>query len=158
MLLGWTQGNKPGNQMMYGIEPDECIYCGETPEFIMPTQSIDWPSEIPVKGIDGQEYKICPSCNDDMMEVTGERLGQWGWKISCLECGWEIKQAELLDIQQYRGFDGTAEEGPERGHRPDGNRVGRHGDEGTVCGSPRREGSWKNVALCRPGVEQGRPG
>ena len=92
------------NQMMYGIEPDECIYCGETPEFIMPAQSIDWSREIPVNGIDGQEYKTCPNCNDDMLEITGERLNQWGWNISCLECGWEIKQAELLDIQQYRSL------------------------------------------------------
>ena len=89
------------HQLMHGIEPRECIYCGETPEFTEPRKSINWPGEIPVKGIDGQEYKICPSCNKDMLEVTGEKLGDWGWEISCLECGWEIKQAELLDVRQY---------------------------------------------------------
>ena len=36
-----------------------------------------------------------------MLEVIGEKLGHWGWNISCLDCGWEIKQAELLDIKQY---------------------------------------------------------
>ena len=86
---------------LYGIEPHECLYCGEIPQFTDPRRSINWPDEIPLKGIDGQEYKTCPSCNGDMLEVTGERLGQWGWNISCQECGWEIKQAELLDIRQY---------------------------------------------------------
>ena len=86
---------------MYGIEPHECLYCGETPEFTPTSRSINWPCEVPVKGIDGQEYTICPSCNSDALEVRGEKLGQWGWKISCLDCGWEIKQAELLDIRQY---------------------------------------------------------
>ena len=87
--------------VLYGIEPHECLYCGETPEFIEPRKSINWPDEIPFKGVDGQECRICPSCSQDMLEVTGEKLGEWGWKISCLECGWEIKQAELLDVRQY---------------------------------------------------------
>ena len=87
--------------VMYGIKPHECLYCGEAPEFTDPRRSINWPGEAPVKGIDGQEYTICPSCNSDELEVIGERLGQWGWRISCLDCGWEIKQAELLDIRQY---------------------------------------------------------
>ena len=87
--------------VMYGIEPHECIYCGETPEFTEPRRSINWPDEDPVKGVDGEEYTTCPSCNRDTLEVIGEKLNQWGWEISCLECGWEIKQAELLDVRQY---------------------------------------------------------
>ena len=90
--------------VMYGIEPHECLYCGETPEFTDPRRSINWPDETPVKGVDGEEYTTCPSCNSDTLEAIGEKLNQWGWKISCLECGWEIKQAELLDIQQYRSL------------------------------------------------------
>ena len=86
---------------MYGIEPHECLYCGETPNFTAPAKSIDWPSEIPVKGIDGQDYRTCPICDSDMLEVQGKKLEEWGWSISCPECGWEIKQAELLDIRQY---------------------------------------------------------
>ena len=87
--------------ILYGIEPHECIYCGETPEFTHQFKSIDWPSEIPIKGTDGQEYKTCPNCTGDMLELQGERLEPWGWQISCMDCGWEIKQAELLDIRQY---------------------------------------------------------
>ena len=88
-------------QIMLGVEPAECIYCGDTPEFILPSKSIGWPDEIPVKGIDGQEYKTCPNCNSEYLEIEGEKLGQWGWKITCMDCHWEIKQAELLDIRQY---------------------------------------------------------
>ena len=87
--------------IMYGIEPYECVYCGETPEFTHQFKSINWPSAIPIKGVDGQGYNACPNCASDMLDLQGEKLGQWGWKISCMDCGWEIKQAELLDIQQY---------------------------------------------------------
>ena len=87
--------------VMHGIEPHECQYCGEIPEFTHPAKSIDWPGEIPVKGIDGQEYRTCPNCNSDLLELQGEGLGGWGWKIACLDCKWEIKQAELLDVEQY---------------------------------------------------------
>ena len=39
-----------------------------------------------------------------MLEIQGEGLDRWGWKIICLECEWEIKQAELLDVEQYCGL------------------------------------------------------
>ena len=87
--------------VVYGIEPHECLYCGETPNFTFPSKSIDWPGEIPVKGIDGQEYRTCPNCNSDLLELQGEELSGWGWRIVCLDCAWEIKQAELLDAEQY---------------------------------------------------------
>ena len=87
--------------MLHGIEPSECPYCGETPSFVFPSKSIDWPSEIPVKGIDGEEYKKCPSCGSEQIELQGMELNKWGWKISCMDCNWELKQAELLDVKQY---------------------------------------------------------
>ena len=86
---------------MYGTKPHECLYCGETPNFTAPAKSANWPGEAPVKGIDGQEYTTCPNCGSDMLEVQGGELDQWGWKIACMECEWEIKQAELLDVKQY---------------------------------------------------------
>ena len=86
---------------MYGTKPHECLYCGETPNFTAPAKSANWPGEAPVKGIDGQEYMACPNCGSDMLEVQGEELDQWGWKIACMECEWEIKQAEPLDVKQY---------------------------------------------------------
>ena len=87
--------------MLHGIELHECIYCGEIPNTMGASRSIDWPGEIPVKGIDGMEYKTCPNCGSDLLELQGEKLHEWGWKIACLECAWEIKQAELLDVKQY---------------------------------------------------------
>ena len=86
---------------MYGTKPHECLYCGETPEFTHPSKSINWPGEAPVKGIDGEEYTTCPNCDGDMLELQGEELDKWGWKIACPDCEWEIKQAELLDVKQY---------------------------------------------------------
>ena len=86
---------------MHGAKPHECLYCGETPKFAYPSKSIGWPSEATVKGTDGQEYTTCPNCGSDMLEIQGEELDRWGWKIICLECEWEIKQAELLDVEQY---------------------------------------------------------
>ena len=85
----------------YGTEPNECIYCGETPQFTNPSKSLDWPDVIPVKGIDGNRYTTCPNCDSDTLELRGENLNQWGWNIVCTDCEWEIKQAELLDIKQY---------------------------------------------------------
>ena len=87
--------------MLYGTELHECIYCGEIPNSMGVAKSIGWPGEAPVKGIDGQEYTNCPDCGGDLLELQGEELGEWGWKIACPECDWEIKQAELLDIKQY---------------------------------------------------------
>ena len=87
--------------LMHGIEPRACVYCGEIPQFENPMKSLNWSDVIPVKGIDGQQYQTCPNCDSDMLELRGESLNQWGWKITCLDCLWEIKQAELLDIKQY---------------------------------------------------------
>ena len=86
---------------MHGIEPHECLYCGETPEFTHPSRSINWPGDSSVKGIDGQEYQTCPNRGSDLLELQGEELDQWGWKVVCIDCDWEIKQAELLDVKQY---------------------------------------------------------
>ena len=44
--------------------------------------------------MDGQEYKICPECGEDALQLEGS-------SIACLNCGWEKKQAEPLDIAQY---------------------------------------------------------
>ena len=89
------------DHFMYGTKPHECLYCRETPKFAYPSKSIGWPGEATVKGTDGQEYTTCPNCGSDMLEIQGEELDRWGWKIICLECEWEIKQAELLDVEQY---------------------------------------------------------
>ena len=89
--------------MLHGIELHECIYCGEVPNSMGAAKSIGWPEEIPVKGIDGQEYRTCPSCGSDMLELQGDQLNRWGWRIVCPNCDWEIKQAELLDVEQYCG-------------------------------------------------------
>ena len=86
---------------IYGIPLHECFYCGETPQTMGTSKSIGWPDGTPVKGVNGQEYTTCPNCNSEMLEVQGEKLGEWGWAITCLECEWRIKQAELLDISQY---------------------------------------------------------
>ena len=87
--------------MLHGIELHECIYCGEVPNSMGAARSIDWPGEAPVKGIDGQEYTTCPNCGGELLELQGEKLHEWGWRITCPECDWDIKQAELLDIKQY---------------------------------------------------------
>ena len=87
--------------MLHGIKPPECLYCGETPRFLFPSRSIEWPGEVPVKGIDGEEYKTCPNCDSDLLELQGKELNRWGWKVVCLDCNWELKQAELLDVKQY---------------------------------------------------------
>ena len=86
---------------LHGIKPHECLYCGEIPNFTQPSRSLDWPGEIPVKGIDGQEYTACPNCGSNMLELQGKELDLWGWKFVCMDCDWEMKQAELLDVKQY---------------------------------------------------------
>ena len=88
--------------MMYGIRPTKpCPECGETTTFEGLSMSLGFASTGPVKGVDGNKYQICPKCGDDMLELRGEDPVGWGWTIACLECGWEIKQAEELDIAQY---------------------------------------------------------
>ena len=87
--------------MLHGMEFHECIYCGETPNSMGTAKSIGWPSEIPVRGVDGQEYTACPNCGSDMLELQGKELDLWGWKFVCMDCDWEMKQAELLDVKQY---------------------------------------------------------
>ena len=94
-------GEQSLDYFLHGIKPHECVYCGEIPNFTMPSMSIDWTGGIPVKGIDGQEYRTCPNCGSEWIELQGEEIYKWGWKIACWDCGWEIKQAELLDVEQY---------------------------------------------------------
>ena len=88
--------------MLYGIRPTEpCPQCGEVPKFGNTAMSLDFHPDGPVKGVDGQEYTTCPQCGDDALELQGNSVVEWGWKIECLNCGWEMKQAESLDIGQY---------------------------------------------------------
>ena len=63
--------------------------------------SLDFQTNEPVKGIDGNVYQICPECGDDLLELRGTDPVGWGWDIVCTSCGWQIKQAEELDIHQY---------------------------------------------------------
>ena len=88
--------------MMHGIEPSEpCPNCGEIPRFSDPAMSLNFYSDEPTKGVDGSEYRECPQCGEDALELQGKNPVGWGWHIACLNCGWEIKQAERLDIDQY---------------------------------------------------------
>ena len=88
--------------MMHGIEPAEpCPNCGEIPRFSDPTMSLNFYSNDPVKAVDGNEYRECPQCGEDALELRGKSPVGWGWHVACLSCGWEIKQAERLDIDQY---------------------------------------------------------
>ena len=88
--------------MMYGVEPTEpCPNCGEIPKFSNPAMGIDFLEDGPVRGVDGLEYTACPQCGDGFLELQGSNPVEWGWKIVCLNCGWEMKQAEGLDINQY---------------------------------------------------------
>ena len=88
--------------MMYGIRPTKpCPECGETPTFGGLSMSLDFASKEPVKGVDGNEYQICPQCGDDMLALHGDDPVGWGWTLACTNCEWEIKQAEELDIYQY---------------------------------------------------------
>ena len=88
--------------MMHGIEPTEpCPHCGEIPRFSDPAMSLNFYSDEPVKAVDGNEYRECPQCGEDALELRGTSPVGWGWHIACLSCRWEIKQAERLDIDQY---------------------------------------------------------
>ncbi len=88
--------------LIEGVQPTEpCPECGEVPEFDGAAMSLDFRSDGPVKGVDGREYSICPQCGGDALELQGKSIVDWGWKIVCLGCGWEKKQAESLDIGQY---------------------------------------------------------
>ena len=88
--------------MMHGIRPTEpCPKCGEIPKFGNAMMSLGFHSDGPVKGVDGREYTTCPECGDDPLELEGSSIVEWGWKIACLNCGWEMKQVETLDIAQY---------------------------------------------------------
>ena len=88
--------------MRYGIMPTRpCPKCGEIPTFDGIAMSLDFQTNEPVKGIDGNVYQICPECGDDLLELRGTEPVGWGWDILCTSCGWQIKQAEELDIHQY---------------------------------------------------------
>ena len=88
--------------MMYGIRPTEpCPECGEIPKFGSTAMSPGFYSDGPVKGVDGQVYTTCPECGEDALQLEGDSPAEWGWNITCLNCGWEMKQAETLDIGQY---------------------------------------------------------
>ena len=88
--------------LMYGILPTKpCPECGEIPTFGDVCTNLGFGSNEPVKGIDGNVYQVCPKCGDDMLELRGTDPVGWGWNIVCIGCGWQMKQAEELDIQQY---------------------------------------------------------
>lgn len=87
---------------MFGIKPTEpCPNCGKIPSFGESVRSLNFGTRDPVKGTDGSVYHVCPQCGDDMIHLQGSNPIGWGWEITCSSCGWRIKQAEELDIQQY---------------------------------------------------------
>ena len=88
--------------MTYGIAPRKpCEKCGHIPTFQGSAMSLGFRRSGTAKGNDGSEYESCPKCGDDMLELQGNNPAGWGWSIVCTNCGWEIKEAEELDIQQY---------------------------------------------------------
>ncbi len=88
--------------LMHGTKPTEpCPECGEIPKFGDVFTSLGFGSNEPVKGIDGNAYHSCPECGDDMLQLQGTDPVGWGWNIVCTSCGWQLKQAEELDIRQY---------------------------------------------------------
>ena len=88
--------------MLYGIRPTEpCPDCGEIPKFGSTAMSLEFHPDGPIRGVDGQKHSTCPQCGDDALELQGNSIVEWGWNIACLNCGWEMKQAESLDIGQY---------------------------------------------------------
>ena len=87
---------------MSGVKPEEpCPDCGEIPDFLGTSMTPSAYSDGSVKGVDGKEYSNCPKCGSDFLHLEGESLARWGWSIVCLDCNWEIKQAESLDVRQY---------------------------------------------------------
>lgn len=88
--------------IMNGIQPTEpCPQCGETLKFGNTMMSLNFNSDEPVKAVDGLVYEICPKCGEDALQLEGESIAKWGWRINCLNCEWTMKQAEPLDIEQY---------------------------------------------------------
>ena len=88
--------------LMYGTMPTKpCPECGEIPKFGDVCMNLGFGSNEPVKGIDGNVYETCPKCGDDMLDLRGDDIIGWGWDIVCTSCGWQMKQAEELDIHQY---------------------------------------------------------
>ena len=88
--------------LTYGIMPTKpCPECGEIPKFGDVCMNLSFGSNEPIQGIDGNVYETCPKCKDDMLELRGTDIVGWGWDIVCNSCGWQIKQAEELDIHQY---------------------------------------------------------
>ena len=88
--------------MTYGIVPRKpCDKCGHIPTFQDTAMSLGFTGKKPAKGIDGNQYEACPKCGEGYLERQGSSLIGWGWRIVCTNCGWEVKETEELDIQQY---------------------------------------------------------
>lgn len=88
--------------LMHGIAPTKpCPECGKIPTFGDVFTNLGFGSNELVKGIDGNAYQVCPECGDNMLQLRGTDPVGWGWNIVCASCGWQVKQAEELDIDQY---------------------------------------------------------
>ena len=88
--------------LMSGIVPSKpCPRCGQIPQFGDALKSLNFGSDDPVKGIDGDVYETCPDCGHHMLQLQGSNPKGWGWEIACEKCGWRMKQAEELDVRQY---------------------------------------------------------
>ena len=102
---GECPGGHPDAALQYltsGIVSTKpCPQCGQIPRFDGSFKSLNFGSNEPVKGIDASVYRTCPDCGDDMLELHGTDPHGWGWDLACTNCGWRMKQAEELDVQQY---------------------------------------------------------
>ena len=83
----------------HGTPLHECIYCGEVPQSMGAAKASTGPAEPRSRESTGRNTRPAPTAAATCWSSRA-RIGPVGWKFACLDCDWEIKQAELLDVKE----------------------------------------------------------
>ena len=112
------------------------------------------PRDRPREWMD-RNTKSVPTVADDSLELEGVSLADWGWKITCLNCDWEMKLAESSGYRPVHVDSHAGSEVQSRIDQPDDGDARNHQPVPCGVGLPPAQNAARARGLQFARVQQG---